>query len=125
MPLVRFETKEASFTATIEDGTIARAIFKQLPVKSRALRWGDEIYFNIPVKMSNTRPTTQVGIGDIAYWPEGPCLCVFFGKTPMSKAEEPRPASDVTIVGHTDAAGDLLRAVRNGATIQLSHASLH
>ncbi len=83
------------------------------------MRWGDEIYFNVPVQMANTKPTREVSVGDIAYWPDGPCLCVFFGKTPASKDQEPRPASDVTIIGHTDAPVALLRSVKEGTTISI------
>jgi len=94
-----------------------------LPMSSTVNRWGEEIYFDVPVTLPNEQPTVSVKVGDLAYWPEGPCLCIFFGKTPASRGDEPRPASDVTIVGHTDAPIDLLRAIKAGTPIAVEHAS--
>ena len=117
---VRFTTPAGCFEATFQDNPVAVAILKALPLASTVQRWGDEIYFDVPVKLANTEPTLDVKVGDIAYWPDGPCLCIFFGKTPASKADEPRPASDVTIIGRTDAAPALLRTVVEGARITLT-----
>lgn len=117
---VRFTTPTGSFDAVFHDNPVAGAILKALPLTSTGQRWGDEIYFDIPVRTASTAPTTTVRVGDIAYWPDGPCLCVFFGKTPASKADEPRPASDVTIVGHTDAPVALLRSLMEGAAITVA-----
>ena len=115
MVRVRFETPMGSFDGALDQGEIATAIVQRLPIASTVMRWGDEIYFDVPVKMANTKPTREVKVGDIGYWPDGPCLCIFFGKTLASKGSEPRPASDVTILGHTDAPIELLRSVADGA----------
>ncbi len=117
---VRFKTANGSFEVAFEDNSIAAAIVQRLPIASTVMRWGEEIYFEVPVKMANTRPTREVQVGDIGYWPEGPSLCIFFGRTPASKGNEPRPASDVTIVGHTDADPKLLRAIREGTPIAVT-----
>jgi hypothetical protein len=122
MVRVRFEAAGRSFDGTLKDQAIGNAIAQQLPLVATAKRWGDEIYFDVPVKMSNTRPTLHVKIGDLAYWPEGPCLCIFFGKTPASKGQEPRPASDVTVVGHTDTPAAFLRSIKDGTAITVEHA---
>ena len=126
MVCVRFLAAGQSFDGLLRDSPIATALAQRLPIDATAMRWGDEIYFDAPVKMANTAPTRQVRVGDIGYWPDGPCLCVFFGKTPASKENEPRPASDVTIIGHTDASPALLRAIAEGARIRVEahpHAS--
>ncbi len=119
---MKFETPSGSFAGLFNDTEIARAIRKTLPISSPVNCWGDEVYFDVPVKMANTRPTLDVEVGDIAYWPEGPCLCIFFGKTPASTSRKPRPASPVTIVGHTQAPVSLLRTIAEGSTIVVSHA---
>ena len=116
---VRFETAKGSFDGTLNASEIAKAIAQALPISSTVNRWGEEIYFDVPVKMANTQPTREVTVGDIAYWPEGPSLCIFFGKTPASKGDEPRPASDVTIIGHADAPVALLRSIVAGTKITL------
>lgn len=117
---VRLETGQGAFEATLREGPIAQALRERLPLTATAQRWGDEIYFDVPVTMKNTTPTREVKVGDIAYWPDGPSLCIFFGKTPASKGNEPRPASDVTIIGHTDADPALLRSITAGTCITVS-----
>ena len=92
---------------------------RMLPVESVAQRWGEEIYFEIPVRMKNETPTLDVSIGDVGYWPDGHCFCIFFGKTPASKGKEPRPASEVTLIGKTSASPDLLEKVKQGGKIYL------
>ena len=111
-----------SFSGMFSDKAISRALLQQLPISSTVNRWGDEIYFEVPVKMRNVQPTMDVKVGDIAYWPEGPCLCIFFGRTPASQRGEPRPASEVTIIGHTDTSVEHLRSITEGMKIVLDYA---
>ncbi|MDK2897418.1 MAG: uncharacterized protein PWP04_1538 [Candidatus Atribacteria bacterium] len=79
--------------------SLAQKIADILPYETRVNTWGKEIYFSIPVKSSIQTPQETVERGDIAYWPEGACLCLFFGPTPISAASEIRPASPVEVVG--------------------------
>jgi len=123
MVRVWFRTGAGAFEGALNDSAIAEAVAERLPITSTVMRWGEEIYFDVPVRMANTHPTRDVNVGDIAYWPDGPCLCMFFGKTPASKANEPRPASDVTIVGHTEASSEALRAVTEGMIITIERAT--
>lgn len=122
---VSFRVAGATFAACLNGGPITTAIAQQLPIASSAQRWGDEIYFDVPVSMANTAPTVNVRVGDIAYWPEGPCLCIFFGKTPASTGNAPRPASEVTVIGSTSTPVALLRSVKQGAPITVDHAGPH
>lgn len=116
---VIFQTKTLQFEAFFNSSKTAEAILKALPIQAEVNRWGDEIYFEIPVKLPAENPTLEVKVGDIAYWPEGHCLCIFFGKTPASLKDEPRPASEVSIVGHTDATPESLRRIREGSEISI------
>ena len=76
------------------------AIVEALPIESEAKKWGDEIYFDVPVDMAEENAQEIVSKGDIGYWPTGNALCIFYGKTPISESEtEIRPASAVNIVG--------------------------
>lgn len=81
-----------------ETGT-ADEIYRSLPIESKVNLWGEEIYFKIPVIRDNELPTMRISVGDLGYWPEDSCLCVFFGKTPVSKDNTPLPYSEVTVVG--------------------------
>jgi len=105
--------------ANFNKSNTAQVIAAALPIQSRINRWGDEIYFEIPVKLSPENATLELKVGDIGYWPEGACLCLFFGKTPASIDERPRPASEVNIVGTFFASPELLRKVASGTKVQM------
>ena len=65
-----------------------RRILAALPIRAKASVWGDEIYFAIPVQMGEENSVAQVSVGDLGYWPEGSCFCIFYGRTPMSRSDE-------------------------------------
>ncbi len=96
----------------------AKAILNALPFESRVNRWGDEIYFTIPVDSKPENATTDVDVGDVAYWPPGKALCIFFGPTPVSEGEKPKPASPVNVVGKVKGDATVLRAARDGAAVR-------
>lgn len=99
----------------------AKAISKALPIESEAQIWGDEIYFDTGIEAPADGATTDVSVGDIAYWPQGQCLCIFFGRTPMSTTDKPVPASEVVIIGKVANLDiDLLRSVKNGDKITVN-----
>ncbi|MHC1604431.1 MAG: cyclophilin-like fold protein [Candidatus Methanofastidiosia archaeon] len=91
-----------TFTGTISDKyspKTATAILDILPLESTPIRWGGEFYFEIPVSVEHENATEDIAVGDIAYWPPGRALCIFFGRTPISVNDNPKPASAVNIVG--------------------------
>ena len=90
---------DQKFEADLNDTKIAEEIYKVLPIEAEGNLWGNEIYFEIPVALPNENPTEELKVGDLAYWPEGNCFCIFYGKTPASTNGEPKPASPVTIIG--------------------------
>lgn len=85
--------------AELNETKTAKKIYEILPIEAEGNFWGNEIYFEISLKMENENPTESVKIGDLAFWPEGNCFCIFYGKTPVSINEEPKPASPVTVIG--------------------------
>lgn len=77
----------------------ATMIWDSLPFKGKVYTWGEEIYFQVPVKMGEENAREVVDLGDLAYWPQGSAMCVFFGQTPISMGDEIRAASPVNILG--------------------------
>jgi hypothetical protein len=76
------------------------AIIDSLPIKVIINRWGDELYTDaIPAKVGEENPKTVVRLLDVAYWPEGSALCLFYGPTPISKQGKILPYSPVNIIG--------------------------
>jgi hypothetical protein len=105
--------------AWLNDTKTAAKVFEALPITSTINTWGDEIYFTIPVTAGAEDAKELVSLGDIAYWPPGKAMCIFFGKTPISRGDEIRPASPVNIIGKIE--GDLktLRKVKDGEEITI------
>lgn len=119
---VVFRAESASFDAELNDSPAAKAIAGILPLESTASSWGDEIYFGIGVDCPVGERTMELKAGDIGYWPQGRCLCVFFGPTPASEGNKPVPASPVVVVGKTGAPQELLRKITDGETITVTAA---
>jgi hypothetical protein len=95
-------------------------ILSLLPIESEVRTWGEEIYFSIPLSMSEENAKGTVTLGDVAYWPEGQCFCVFFGKTPLTTSlDEIKPASPVNVFGKI--LGDLenLKTINSGVKVLL------
>ena len=78
----------------------AEAIKNIIPINGIVNRWGDEIYFEIPLRIKEKENTKQImEMGDVAYWREGNCFCIFFGRTPLSKDDKPVAADLVNVFG--------------------------
>jgi hypothetical protein len=110
----------SSFEADIDDSDskTIRKLQEALPIDGKVMRWGDEIYFFVGFKASLERGArSAMKVGEIAYWPNGPALAIFFGPTPASEGEEPAAASDCNVIGRTDASPEILRRAREGAKI--------
>ena len=97
---VRVTAGGISCVAMLLATTTARAIWDALPLEARANRWGDELYFATAVELPEEDAREVVGVGDLAYWPPGQAVCIFWGPTPASQGQEPRAASPVNVFGH-------------------------
>jgi len=119
---ILFKTSDAVIDGELNDSDTANKIYGKLPITAEAQTWGHEIYFEIPVKCQPENATVDVEVGDIAYWPEGACLCIFFGRTPASTNDKPKPASEVNIVGKISCDLSILNRVRSNEKIKVEKA---
>jgi hypothetical protein len=84
--------------------------------------WGEELYKNetsIKVGPENSKPL--VDLMDVAYWPQGNAICLFFGPTPIGKKGEIKPYSPVNVIGkirETDK--NFLKDVKDGLQVTFS-----
>jgi len=90
------------------------AILKKLPAEGRAALWKEEVYFEIPIATGVEKAKTTVKKGDLAYWPMGKALCIFYGDS--------QPYSPVNIVGQVTQNLDLLSKVKSGTIIKVIRA---
>ncbi|MGI6037488.1 MAG: cyclophilin-like fold protein [Limnochordia bacterium] len=103
--------------AELYDNATADAIWNGLPIEARGNRWGEEIYFSIPVKAPVVDPHPVVELGELAFWPPGNAFCIFFGPTPASMGDECRAASAVSRFGRIKGDALQLTAVRSGEKV--------
>ena len=120
---IKITSGTISSAAELLGTSTAKAIYGALPIEASANRWGDEIYFPIPVNLdAETDATEIVNEGDVAYWPEGSCFCIFWGKTPASKGNEVRAASEVNVFGNIKGDAKIFSKIGNGDLIILEKA---
>ena len=115
---VRISAGKVACDAALQPNATARAIWNALPIQGSANRWGEEIYFEIPVDLAEEGDARQdVAVGDLAYWPPGSALCIFWGQTPASTGDAPRAASPVNVFGHIDKGATAFAAVTSGTPV--------
>jgi len=118
---IRITIDTLKLTAGLTQTPSADALWEALPLQAHASRWGDEIYFSVPFRAcleEGSRAVVQAG--DVAYWPDGPALCFFFGPTPVSRPGEIRAASAVNVCAAIQGDSTLLRRTREGARVVLT-----
>jgi len=89
----------------------ADSLLRKLPVSGRAAIYGQEVYFQVPVKAPGESPRSSVEVGSIGYWPMGDAVCVFFGPT--------KPYGPVNLLGRITEGLELFGRVRDGTLITM------
>ena len=100
-------------------------ILDSLPFSVSAQLWGEEIYTD---ESSITQPEENakalVELDDVAYWPSGKAMCLFFGPTPIGKKGEIKPYSPVNVVGKiTNPDKTILSKIKDGVKISFEKIS--
>ena len=121
MNKVKIQIENLSVEAEIYDTPTGAAILAALPLEAKANVWGEEIYFDVPVRVESEPDAREVvKIGDLGYWPISPAFCIFFGPTPVSRGPEPRAYSPVNVFGKVKGDATVLTQVANGALVKVS-----
>jgi len=117
--IIIIRTGIITLEAELNDTSTADAVWNILPYEARGRMWGEELYFTIPEELNPDPENGQdmVEIGDLGYWPVGNAFCIFYGPTPASTDERPRPASPVTVIGRILGDTSKLHEVKDGMIV--------
>jgi len=120
---IRITAGKVSAIAELDTSPTAQAIWDALPFEASASRWGEEVYFEIPVQLDEGAGARQVmRVGELGYWPVGSAFCIFFGRTPVSVGDEPRAYSNVNPFGQVQGDAGVFAAVRSGTRVSVESA---
>lgn len=116
---IKIKAGETKISAELNDSMTAEKVWEVLPVQANGSLWGDEIYFKIPVETGYENPKDIVESGDIAFWPSGSAMCIFFGPTPISVPGEIKPARSVNIIGRITGNTEGLKKFSQGEEVRV------
>jgi len=118
---IRFDFGTLTLDAELADTPTAKAVLAKLPYEARVMTWGEEVYFDVPVDTPREKDARAVVTpGEVAYWPDGPCIALGFGRTPISQRNETRLASPCNIFGKLAGDPKSLAKVKAGARVTVT-----
>ena len=88
----------------LNNSVTSKAIQKLNDFIAKINTWGEEIYFETPLKTAKLEPNSRdvINLGEVAYWVEGSSIAIGFGPTPASLGNEIRLVTKVNIIGNYD-----------------------
>ena len=117
---IRITVGAVQVEAELKGTKTAQEVFAALPVEAAINTWGEEFFFKLDgVKDYRETATTQVKVGDVAFWGAGQVLAIFFGRTPMSMGPDPVPADRVNVIGRILGDATVFRRVMEASTIRV------
>ena len=120
MARARIAWKGSEVTANLWDTPTANQLLAVLPCEARAITWGDEVYFEVPLKAPLESDAQQVvEPGTLCFWVQGNSLALPFGPTPVSKGDECRLVTRCNVLGKIEGDPRQLKKVKQGATIRV------
>ena len=111
---------DLELSAALNDSPTADTLASILPLEFTMSRWGDEYYGDCGINAELDNDSREVmEIGELAVWPVGNALCIFFGPTPVSKESEPRAASPVNPIGRLTDDPEQFRKLNSSINVRI------
>jgi len=110
---------EAHVSLRVGTGSV-EALTGALPFHSVVHRWGEEIYFDAPFHADREGDArADMEVGEVAYWPDGDAIALFFGPTPASVGDKPRAYSPCNLLGRVQGPIKRLGTVKDGSSVEV------
>ena len=118
---IRISWPKGAASATLDDTPTARGLVAALPVNAKAQTWGEEVYFEFPIKAKLESGAKQVvPPGTVCFWTEGSSLALPWGRTPASEGDESRLVTRCNVLGMIDGDPRHLASIRSGEGISVA-----
>jgi len=96
-----------------------KSFLDNLPFTVGVNLWGEEIYTDeSPIDVGEENAKSPVELFDVAYWPSGKAICLFYGPTPIGTKNEIKPYSPVNVIGKiSNADKQILSELKDGIKV--------
>ena len=101
---IRIEADGLRLYAVLAANPTADAVWEALPLEGLARLWGEEVYFDVALRLG----------------PGGPAIALFLGRTPASTGDDPVAASPVNVFARITGDAARLNRVRQGSKVRLT-----
>ena len=123
MTTIIFKIKSNMIKCKSRKTKTAEFILKKLPISGKISTWGEEIYFDTPLKEVKLEKDAKdvMKLGEIAFWNDGNAIAIGFGRTPASTRDEIRLVSPCNVWADAIDPKDLLklREAKSGDKIEV------
>jgi hypothetical protein len=118
---IRIEAGGVRLYAILSDTATASALWDALPLEGKVRLYGHSILVDASLGVA-LEPIARAAVkaGDLAFWPDGPAIGLYFGKTPASTGDDPAAASPVNVFGRITGDAGRLARVSEGAKVKLT-----
>jgi hypothetical protein len=117
---IRIAWKGGEVIANLRETPSVNQLVKVLPCEASASTWGEEVYFELPLKLALEPDAQQVvEPGTVCFWVEGHSLALPFGPTPASKGKESRLVTRCNVLGNIVGDARELKRVKAGTPIRV------
>jgi len=117
---IRIAWNGGEVTANLRETPTVKQLVAALPQEANANRWGEEVYFELPVDVGLEADAEQVvEPGTVCFWVEGRSLALPFGRTPVSRGDECRLVTPCNVLGKIEGDARRLGTVKQGQAIRV------
>ena len=121
MTRIRIAWKGGGVTANLRETPTVKQLLAALPQEASANTWGEEVYFELPLKTVLEADAEQVvAPGTVCFWVEGSSLALPFGRTPVSRGDECRLVTRCNVLGKIEGDPRQLGKIKQGDAIRVS-----